>query len=127
MDQKTKYPNVITYGTFDLFHYGHARLLKRASKLGKKLIVGLSTDSFNKKKGKKSIQTYKQRKEVLEMLECVYMVIPEKNWNQKGHDIIFFEAQMVMGNDWSKKFDEYGCIYLPRTRGISSTKLKETL
>jgi len=122
-----KYPNIITYGSFDLFHFGHARLLKRASKLGEKLIVGLSTDAFNKKKGKKSIQTYQQRKEVLEMIECVYMVIPEKDWKQKGRNIALFQARMVMGSDWKGKFDDYGCIYLPRTRGISSTELKKTL
>lgn len=122
-----KKTNVITYGTFDLFHFGHARILKRAAKLGEKLIVGLSTDAFNKKKGKYSIQTYKQRKEVLEMLECVDMVIPEKNWGQKKRDIALFQAQMVMGDDWKGKFDDLGCIYFPRTRGISSTKLKETL
>jgi glycerol-3-phosphate cytidylyltransferase len=127
MVQKTKYPNIICYGTFDLFHFGHARLLKRAAKLGDKLIVAVSTDAFNKKKGKQSVQTYKQRKEVLEMMYCVDMVIPEKNWEQKKRDIVLFRARICMGSDWKGKFDEYGCIYLPRTRGISSTKLKETL
>jgi glycerol-3-phosphate cytidylyltransferase len=123
----TRYPNVICYGTFDLFHFGHARLLKRASNLGEKLIIGLSTDGFNKKKGKASVQTYKQRKEVLEMIDCVDMVIPEKNWKQKGKDMMLFRARMVMGSDWKGRFDEYECIYLPRTRNISSTKLKQTL
>ena len=73
------------------------------------------------------MQTYKQRKEVLEMIDCVDMVIPEKNWKQKGRDMALFRARIVMGSDHKGKFDEYGCIYLPRTRGISSTKLKETL
>lgn len=61
------------------------------------------------------------------MIDCVDMVIPEKNWKQKGRDMVLFRARMCMGSDWKGKFDEYECIYLPRTRGISSTKLKETL
>ena len=116
------YDKIITYGTYDLFHYGHARLLKKAKEMGKHLKVALSTDEFNALKGKKAIQTYEQRKEVLESIKYIDEIIPETNWQQKAKDTK--EAQMVMGSDWQGKFDEYGCIYLPRTEGISSTKLK---
>lgn len=90
--------------------------------MGDYLIVALSTDEFNKLKGKQSIQTYEQRKEVLESIKYIDEIIPEENWEQKAQDTK--DAQMVMGSDWRGKFDEYGCIYLPRTKGISSTKLK---
>jgi|SRR6185369_8175143 len=118
---------IITYGTFDLFHYGHARLLKRAKKRCDYLIVALSTDKFNALKGKKSIQTYLQRKEVLESIKYIDEIIPERNWSQKGRDLKKYGAQMVMGSDWKGKFDNYNCIYFPRTEGISSTLLKVDL
>ncbi len=114
---------VITYGTFDCLHPGHIRLLKRAKTLGDYLIVGLSTDAFNTKKGKTAVLNYKQRKEVLEAIEYVDEVIPEKNWQQKEKETkgkIF-----VMGSDWKGEFDRFDCIYLPRTRGISTTMIKE--
>jgi len=116
---------IITYGSYDLFHYGHARLLKRAKAMGDYLIVGLSTDSFNREKGKKSLQTYAQRKEVLESIKYIDEIIPERNWNQKMKDINKYKAQFVMGDDWKGKFDELGCKYIPRTKGISSTELKK--
>lgn len=75
---------VITYGTFDLLHYGHINLLKRAKAYGDYLIVGLSTDEFNAGKGKKAYFSYDQRKELLESLRYVDLVIPEQTWEQKG-------------------------------------------
>ncbi len=118
---------IITYGSFDLLHHGHIRLLRRAKAMGDYLIVGLSTDKFNALKGKKSVLTYKQRKEILEAIRYVDRVIPEKCWSQKAKDIKTFKAKMVMGSDWRGKFDEYGCVYLPRTRSISTTKIKKII
>ena len=123
---------VITYGTFDLFHIGHLRLLKRAKGLGDYLIVGLSTDEFNATKGKKTVIPYKQRKEIIEGLGLVDKVIPEKSWEQKEEDIIFNEVNLfVMGDDWKGHFDDLSILcevlYLPRTPGISSTEIKQKL
>lgn len=122
---------VLTYGTFDVLHYGHIRLLKRAKELGDYLIVGLSTDEFNAIKGKKSYYTYEQRKEILESLKYVDMVIPENDWNQKINDIKKYNVYCVtMGSDWEgdPKFEqlkEYcNVIYLDRTQGVSSTETK---
>lgn len=120
---------VITYGTFDLLHYGHINLLQRAKALGDYLIVGLSTDEFNTIKGKKSYFTYSERKLMLEALRCVDLVIPEKNWEQKKEDVKEFRIDIfTMGDDWRGKFDflkDYcEVVYLPRTPEISTTKIK---
>lgn len=123
---------VITYGTFDLFHVGHVRLLKRLRALGDKLIVGLSSDEFNQIKGKKSFFSYEERKEIL--LSCKYVdeVFPEYNWEQKAVDIQKYNADIFgMGNDWLGKFDHLNeycqVIYLDRTEDISTTEIKNTL
>ncbi|KXI76749.1 glycerol-3-phosphate cytidylyltransferase [Bacillus cereus] len=121
--------NVITYGTFDLLHYGHINLLRRAKQLGDYLIVVLSTDEFNKLKGKKSYFSYEERKLLLEAIKYVDKVIPEKNWEQKIEDVVSNNIDVfVMGNDWDGKFNflkEYcEVVYLPRTEGISTTKIK---
>ena len=123
---------VITYGTFDLLHFGHLEILKRCKSMGDRLIVGLSTDEFNKKKGKTSKMTYEKRKEFLESLSYVDLVIPETDWDQKAKDIKKHGASLfVMGNDWENKFDYLNefceVIYLERTKGISTTKLKTIL
>lgn len=125
---------VLTYGTFDLLHYGHIRLLKRAKELGDYLIVALSTDEFNKIKGKKAYHNYETRKKMLEALRYVDLVIPEKNWEQKIDDVKDYKVDVVvMGSDWagSDKFDylkEYcELVYLDRTEGISTTKIKRDL
>lgn len=125
---------VLTYGTFDLLHYGHIRLLKRAKKLGDYLIVAVSTDEFNELKGKKAYHNYKTRKKMLEAVRYVDLVIPEEDWNQKIDDIKKYEVDIVvMGDDWknSTKFDylkEYcELVFLKRTEGISSSKIKEEL
>ena len=128
MNKKT----VITYGTFDLFHIGHLKLLQRLKLLGDKLIVGVSTDEFNKLKGKKTIIPYEQRAEIVSNIKCVDLVIPETSWEQKVEDIKKYNVDIfAMGNDWKGKFDflkEYcEVIYLDRTDGISSTQLKNTL
>lgn len=123
---------VITYGTFDLLHIGHINLLERAKALGDELIVALSTDEFNNQKNKKSYFSFENRKKILESNRFVDLVIPEKNWEQKINDVIEYKIDIfVMGNDWEGKFDflnEYcKVIYLPRTNGISTSKIKYDL
>ncbi len=123
---------VITYGTFDVLHYGHINLLKRAKELGDYLIVGLSSDEFNLIKNKKSFYSYEERKNLLESIRYVDLIIPENNWEQKPSDIQEYKADIfVMGDDWKGKFDylKKYCevIYLPRTPEVSSTQTKEYL
>lgn len=123
---------VITYGTFDLIHYGHINLLERAKKLGDYLVVGLSTNEFNEQKNKKCYFSYEERKRLLEALRVVDLVIPEESWEQKRSDIQMYHIDtFVMGDDWKGKFDflkDYcEVVYLPRTEGISTTKIKQDL
>ncbi|WP_290034234.1 glycerol-3-phosphate cytidylyltransferase [Ligilactobacillus cholophilus] len=125
---------VITYGTFDLLHYGHVNLLRRAKEYGDYLIVGLSTDEFNyRQKHKKSYFDYAQRKQLLEAIRYVDKVIPEKSWDQKKSDVHKFDIDtFVIGDDWKGKFDylkDEGVkvVYLPRTPEISTTQIKEDL
>ncbi len=123
---------VITYGTFDLLHKGHIRLLKRAKALGDHLTVCVSTDEFNAIKGKKAYTSFEDRKYILEAIRYVDEVIPEKDWGQKISDVVNNNIDtFVMGDDWEGKFDflkDYcEVIYLPRTEGISTTKIKHDL
>lgn len=123
---------VITYGTYDLLHYGHINLLRRARELGDYLIVGVSTDEFNELKHKQAFFTYEERKLILESVRYVDKVIPEKSWEQKIDDIKNYKADIfVMGDDWKGKFDFLSdyckVIYLPRTKGISTTIIKNEL
>ncbi len=124
---------VITYGTFDLLHYGHINLLRRAKELGDYLIVALSTDEFNwNSKSKKCYFSYEKRKQLLEAIRYVDLVIPEESWEQKLSDVKEFRVDtFVMGDDWEGKFDflKEHCevIYLPRTPDISTTQIKTNL
>ncbi|QQZ10355.1 glycerol-3-phosphate cytidylyltransferase [Heyndrickxia vini] len=123
---------VITYGTFDLLHWGHINLLKRARELGDYLVVAISTDKFNEIKDKKAYHSYENRKMILESIRYVDEVIPENNWEQKIEDIKKHDIDIfVMGDDWKGKFDflkDYcEVIYLPRTIGISTSKIKNDL
>ena len=123
---------VITYGTFDLMHYGHIRILKRAKNEGDYLIVALATDEFNTVKGKKAYHDYETRKKMLEAIRYVDLVIPEKDWSQKISDIMEYKVDtFVMGDDWVGKFDELSDYcevkYLERTVGISTSKIKNDL
>lgn len=123
---------VITYGTFDLLHIGHINILRRAKELGDYLIVALSTDEFNYQKGKKAYYSFEQRKAILEAIRYVDKVIPEYSWEQKVEDIKKYNIDVfVMGDDWEGKFDylkEYcEVVYLPRTVGVSTTKIKKDL
>ena len=125
---------ILTYGTFDLLHYGHIRLLQRAKALGDYLVVAVSTDEFNEIKGKKAYHNYETRKKMLEAIRYVDLVIPEENWEQKINDVKEYHIDtVVMGSDWagSDRFDylkDYcEVVYLDRTEGISTTKIKEDL
>ena len=123
---------VITYGTFDLLHYGHIELLRRAKEQGDYLVVALSTDEFNQLKGKQSYFPYATRKRMLEAIRYVDLVIPEENWEQKREDVLMYHIDtFVMGNDWEGKFDFLSdlceVVYLPRTPEISTSKIKTDL
>lgn len=123
---------VLTYGTYDIFHHGHVNLLRRARELGDYLVVGLSSDSFNNLKNKKSYYTYEQRKTILEACRYVDLVIPEETWEQKIDDVKKYNIDtFVMGDDWVGKFDflkDYcNVVYLPRTPDVSSSKTKQDL
>ena len=127
-----KYKNVITYGTFDLFHIGHLRLLNRISSYGENVIVGISTDEFNSIKGKYSSVPFEERLEIVSSIKGVNLVIPESSWEQKVHDIQKYQIDaFFIGDDWLHKFDYLSkyceVIYLPRTLGISSTIIKENV
>lgn len=136
-EERTEEPGirrVLTYGTFDLLHYGHIRLLQRARALGDYLIVALSTDEFNASKGKQSFYSYEVRKEMLEAIRYVDLVIPESCWEQKSSDIETYHVDiMCMGSDWagSERFeylrDLCDIVYLDRTDGISTTDVKGRL
>lgn len=123
---------ILTYGTFDLIHRGHINILKNAKALGDYLVVGLSSDEFNELKGKKSYYTFEERKYILESIRYVDLVIKEDNWEQKISDITSYDIDtFVMGSDWEGKFDylkkHCNVIYLPRTKNISTTKIKNDL
>lgn len=125
---------ILTYGTFDLLHFGHIEILRRAKALGDYLVVAVSTDEFNAIKNKKAYHDYATRKKMLEAVRYVDLVIPEKNWGQKRDDVKKYEIDtVVMGSDWEgnenfeKLKDLCEVIYLPRTDNISTTKIKNDL
>lgn len=123
---------IITYGTFDLLHIGHINLLKRAKDMGDYLIVAISTDEFNANKNKIAHYPYEHRKTIVEAIKYVNEVIPENTWEQKITDIKNNDIDIfVMGHDWQGEFDYLNdyceVIYLPRTEGISTTKIKSDL
>ena len=125
---------VLTYGTFDLLHYGHIRLLRQAAALGDYLVVALSTDEFNAEKGKQSFYSWSRRREMLEAIRYVDLVIPERSWDQKRSDVATYNIDIVcMGSDWEgdPRFESLRDIcevrYLERTDGISTTKVKQSL
>lgn len=124
---------VITYGTFDLFHYGHVNLLRRAKAYGDYLIVVVSTDEFNlREKNKKCYFNNEIRKQLVEAVRYVDLVIPEESWNQKISDIYEYHVDtFVIGDDWEGKFDylKEHCevVYLSRTPEVSTSQIKEDL
>lgn len=125
---------VLTYGTFDLLHFGHIEILRRAKELGDYLIVAVSTDEFNEIKGKKAYHNYETRKKMLEAIRYVDLVIPENNRKRKINDVIDYKVDVVvMDSDWENN-ENFEClrdicevVYLPRTEGISTTKIKKDL
>ena len=125
---------VITYGTYDLLHIGHINLLRRAKELGDYLVVAVSTDEFNQLKGKKAYHDYETRKKMLEAIRYVDLIIPENTWEQKRNDVLEYRIDtVVMGSDWENN-ENFEClkdicevVYLPRTEGISTTKIKKDL
>lgn len=127
-----KKKRILTYGTFDLFHIGHLRLLERCRAMGDELFVGVSTDSFNFKKGKSSIFSFEERLDIIASLKFVDFTFPEDSWDQKFSDIKKYSIDtFVMGSDWTGKFDflktEVDVVYLERTMGISSTEIRTKL
>ena len=125
---------VITYGTFDLLHYGHINLLRRAKQYGDYLIVALSTDDFNwNQKRKKCYFSFDKRKALLEAIRYVDLVIPEESWGQKVTDVREYHIDtFVMGDDWKGEFDflkdeGVDVVYLPRTPEVSTTQIKREL
>ena len=127
-----KYKRAITYGTFDLFHIGHLKLLKRIANLSEEVIVAVSTDGFNEIKGKKSEICFEDRIEIIESIRYVSKVIAENSWDQKISDIKNNKVDLfVMGDDWEGRFDELKAycdvLYLPRTLGVSSSELKTSI
>lgn len=123
---------VLTYGTFDLLHRGHINILKRAKDLGDYLVVAVSSDEFNAIKDKKAYHSFEDRKYILEAIKYVDEVIREDDWDQKIADVKNHNIDVfVMGDDWEGKFDELKdyceVVYLPRTKNISTTQIKEEL
>lgn len=127
-----KFTRVITYGTYDLLHWGHIRMLKRAKELGDYLVVAVSTDEFNALKGKKAYHSYEERKMMLESIRYVDLVVPENSWDQKTKDVDLLDIdKFVIGDDWTGEFDflkkQCEVIYMSRTEGISTSKIKRDL
>ena len=124
---------VITFGTFDVFHVGHLRILERAKALGRKLIVGISTDALNySKKQRYPVYPQEERREIVEALKCVDEVFYEESLEQKGDYIREYQADILaMGDDWKGRFDEYSklckVVYFERTPSISTTELIEKI
>lgn len=132
--RKANMKRILTYGTFDLLHFGHIEILRRAKALGDYLVVAVSTDEFNAIKNKKAYHDYETRKKMLEAVRYVDLVIPEKDWGQKRDDVKKYEIDtVVMGSDWEgnenfeKLKDICEVVYLPRTDNISTTKIKQDL
>ncbi len=123
---------ILTYGTYDILHYGHINMLRRAKEMGDVLIVGLSTDEFNEGKGKTCYYSYEERKMMLEAIRYVDKVIPETAWEQKVTDVEKYNVDVfTIGDDWEGEFDflkdQCEVVYMPRTEGISTTQIKEDL
>ncbi|WP_047392339.1 glycerol-3-phosphate cytidylyltransferase [Exiguobacterium sp. ZWU0009] len=123
---------VITYGTFDLLHWGHINILRRAKEMGDYLVVAISTDEFNRLKHKEAYHNYENRKMILEAIRYVDEVIPENEWEQKIQDVQNHGIDLfVMGDDWEGEFDflkDYcEVVYLRRTEGISTSQIKNEL
>lgn len=124
---------VVTFGTFDVFHAGHLRLLERARSLGDTLVVGISTDQLNfRKKGRNPVFPQEERLHIVRSLRCVDEVFLEESLELKREYLIAHRASILaMGDDWEGKFDEFGdicrVVYFPRTPSISTTAVIEKI
>jgi glycerol-3-phosphate cytidylyltransferase len=124
---------VITFGTFDVLHVGHVRVLNRAAALGDRLVVGVSSDALNfSKKGRNPVFDQDERTEIVANLKVVDTVFVEESLEQKREYVLRYDAQvLVMGDDWQGRFDELNDVcrveYLPRTPAISTTALIEKI
>jgi glycerol-3-phosphate cytidylyltransferase len=129
----SRHKKVVTFGTFDLFHLGHLKILKRAKELGDALIVGVSSDALNfSKKSKCPVYGQEERMEIISSIKYVDEVFLEESLELKREYLIRYKADLlVMGDDWSGKFDEFGdiceVVYLSRTPTISTTSIIETI
>lgn len=129
ISEKTSMKKVITFGTYDLLHIGHVRILERAAALGDHLTVGVSCSELNRsKKGRAPVYSTEDRMAIISALSCVDEVFVEKSLEAKGDYIKQYGADiLVMGDDWEGRFDEFksicSVVYLPRTTGISTSKL----
>ena len=122
---------IITFGTFDVFHIGHLKILQRAKKEGERLIVGVSSDALNfKKKKRNPIYSQDERMAIISALECVDQVFLEESLELKAAYIQQYNASLlVMGDDWQDKFNDMPCAvkYLERTPSVSTTQIIETI
>ncbi|HCJ6371856.1 adenylyltransferase/cytidyltransferase family protein [Citrobacter sp. RHBSTW-00671] len=124
---------IITFGTFDVFHIGHLRILQRAEKLGERLIVGVSSDALNiQKKGRAPVYSQSERMDIVASLKCVDSVFLEESLEQKAGYIRQFQADtLVMGDDWAGRFDSFSylceVVYFPRTPAVSTTSIIEVI
>ena len=124
---------IITFGTFDVFHVGHLRILERAHNFGDYLLVGVSTDALNySKKGREPFYNQHERMEIISVIRYVDEVFLEESLELKRHYIQTYQADvLVMGDDWAGKFDEFRDIcrveYLRRTPSISTTAVIEKI
>ncbi len=124
---------VITFGTYDVFHIGHLRILERARLLGDHLVVGISSDELNvRKKGRAPVFSQDERMAIVGGLRCVDATFVEESLEAKGDYIRHFGADvLVIGDDWAGRFDEFRdvceVVYLPRTPSISTTATIERI
>ncbi|MGJ8545625.1 MAG: adenylyltransferase/cytidyltransferase family protein [Sulfitobacter sp.] len=120
---------VLTYGSFDMFHQGHVRLLHHLSSMGTELIVGCATDAYNRTNGRDCLMPYAERRAVLESCRFVSRVIAEESWEQKRSDIVNYNVSVLaMGDEWAGQFDGLGdlaqVIYLPRGQSQTARKIR---
>lgn len=124
---------VVTFGTFDVFHVGHLRVLERAAALGDRLVVGVSSDALNlRKKDREPVFSEGERLAIVAALRVVDEVFLEESLEQKRDYLVQHGADvLVMGDDWAGRFDEFSdvceVVYLPRTPAISTTALIEKI
>jgi glycerol-3-phosphate cytidylyltransferase len=132
-EEQTTLKTVITFGTFDVFHSGHVNILRRSREMGDRLVVGISSDQLNfSKKGRNPVYPLRSRMNILHAIKYIDQVFVEESLDLKREYIIEHQADiLVMGDDWSGKFDQFTDIcevkYLARTPSISTTEIIEVI